>query len=402
MSVLAQCGYGRANKIDQGLDDGVIQGVIMSPRDEGRDRLETTIRQWRNDYPEAFVLFDPQFYAATLNVPRDGHLSEYDYYGNNNGLSRTHFSGSLIHSYVKECLDYQSETFGNDVTYIVSPTILFDDFRDNWSQVALNMAVESVDYHADLEDPKPLLVSIVVSETAFQSQRAVEEFLDALTELGVKGFYIIVRRNANSLQNSMEAASFSRLMYFCYVLAEINEYSVIVGYSDWHSFLLESIGVEHNACGWYNNLRQFSLARFQPSTGGRRSRKRYSSSPLLSSLLITPELQDVYLAVLLDDVLSGSQYDHVLASNPTTGEPSWNDEISCLNHWSSLHSLSNHIASQASTHDRVQEALQLINSARTLYSRLESNGISFDPLTGPNHLDEWRDSIQEFKSIAGI
>ena len=402
MSILAQCGYGRANKIDQGLDDGVIQGVIMSPRDEGKDRLETTIRQWGNNYPDAFVLFDPQFYATTLNAPRDGHLSEYDYYGNNNGLGRTHFSGSLIRGYVKECLDYQSETFGNDVAYIVSPSILFDDFRDNWSQVALNMAVESVDYHANLEDPKPLLVSIVVSETAFRSLDAVEEFLDTLTEMEVDGFYVIIRCNATSLQNAIEAASFSKLMYFLYVLADVNEYTVIVGYSNWYSFLLESVGVDYTACGWYQNLRQFSLARFLPSTGGSRPRKRYSSSPLFSSLLITPELQDAYLANLLSDVLSGVQYDHVLTSNPTAGEPSWSDEISCLAHWASLHSLSNQIALQASTHDRVQEALQLINMARTLYSRLESNGISYNLLTGHNHLNEWRDSIQEFKSIAGI
>ena len=40
MSVLAQCGFGRATKIEQGLADGVIQGVIMSPRDERRERLE--------------------------------------------------------------------------------------------------------------------------------------------------------------------------------------------------------------------------------------------------------------------------------------------------------------------------------------------------------------------------
>lgn len=152
---------------------------------------------------------------------------------------------------MQECLGYQHNTFKDSVTYLVSPTILFDGFRDNWSQISLNMAVESLDYHSTmLENPRPLLVSIVVSETAFQTIDAMEEFLDALTELDVEGFYIIVRRNANYPQRAMESTLFSRFLYFCYVLAEINRYRVIVGYSDWHSFLIEAVGVSYTACGW--------------------------------------------------------------------------------------------------------------------------------------------------------
>lgn len=402
MSVLAQCGYGRANKIERGLDDDVIQGVIMSPRDEGIDRLESAIQRWDEEYPDAIVLFDPQFYVATLNAPRDGYLSEYAYYSNNNGLSRTNFSGSQIRGYVRECLDYQYETFNDNISYLVSPSILFDGFRDYWSQVALNLAVESGDYHEALDNPQPLLVTIIVSETAFQSLEAVEEFLDALTELDVDGFYIIVRRNANSLQNAMESPSFSRLMYFCYVLADINEYTVIVGYSDWHSFLLKSVGVDFTACGWYQNLRQFSLSRFQASRGGRRPSKRYSSAPLLSSLLINPEMQDVYLAGLLTNVLSGAQYDNILENNPATGEQDWSDEIACLAHWFSLSSLTNNIASASNTPERIDTALQTIQNARTLYRRLENQGINFDPFTGPDHIDTWRNAIQEFRGIAEI
>jgi len=233
MSILAQCGYGRGDKVEQGLDEGIIDGAIMSPRDEGRDRLEQTINEWGSGYPDAVILFDPQFYAARLNAPRDGHLSEYDYYSNASGLGRTHFSGTRIRRYVRECLNYQHTTFNDNLAYLISPTILFDSFSDSWSQIALNMAVESADYHAtELKEPQPLLLSIVASETAFQTMEAMEEFLDALTELDVDGFYLIIRRNATSLQNAMEAESFGRLLYFCYVLAEINEYKVIIGYSD--------------------------------------------------------------------------------------------------------------------------------------------------------------------------
>lgn len=403
MSVLAQCGYGRSSKVDQGLSNSVIQGVIMSPRDERRDRLEQAIQDWGSSNSSALVMFDPQFYAANLNNPRDGHLSEYDYYDNNNGLRRTHFSGTLIQRYVRECLNYQYQTFGRNVSYLISPTILFDAFRDSWSQIALNMAVESADYHSTINSPQPLLISLVMSETAFQTMDAVEEFLDALTEIEVRGFYIVIRRNSASVQNAMESASFGRLMYFCHVLTTINEYDVIVGYSDWHSFLLEAAGVTHTATGWYQNLRQFSLARFQPSSsGGRRPRKRYSSAPLLSSPLINPELQDIYLANLLPRVSSGSHHDAILQNGPATGEANWTDEISCLDHWYSLDALYQRLSALPTQTARIQEVERLMQNALTLYSQLGSQNVSFDPSTGPNHIREWQDSLREFRALAGL
>lgn len=402
MSVLAQCGYGRADKIEQGLTAGVIDGVIMSPRDENKDRLEAAILQWGKDYPNANLLFDPQFYATTLSAPKDGHLSEYDYYNNNCGLGRMHFSSSRIRRYVQECLEYQFNTFGDNLSYLISPSILFDDFRDYWSQVAINLSVESADFHSGLTKPPPLLISIIVSETAMHSLDALEEFLDALTELEVNGFYLIIRRNANTLQHAMEAASFARFMYMCYVLAEINEYTVIVGYSDWHSFLLESIGVNFTACGWHQNLRQFSLARYLPPTGGRRPRKRYSSVPLLSSPLINPELQDIYMAGLLSTVLTGGENDAILSNGPSAGEGKWSDLIAAITHWKCLSSLAKQITPGSTVTDRLQRSLGFIQTAQNLYTRLAHSGINFDPSTGPHHLLEWRTAVQEFKSIARV
>ena len=402
MSLLAQCGYGRGGKIEQGLNDGVIHGVIMSPRDERRGRLEQDIGNWGNSNLNALVMFDPQFYAANLNNPRDGHLSEFDYYNNNSGLGRTHFSGTRIQGYVKECLDYQHQTFGSNLAYLISPTIIFDAFRDSWSQISLNMAVESADYHSTLNSPQPLLISLVISETAFQTMDAVEEFLDALTEIDIQGFYIILRRNSASVQNAMESAPFGRFMYFCHVLTTINEYDVIVGYSDWHSFLLEAAGVTHTATGWYQNLRQFSLARFQPSSGGRRPRKRYSSAPLLSCPLINPELQDIYMANLLPRVLSGSSHDAILQNGPASGEGNWFDEISCLAHWYILNALSQRLSALPTQLGRIQEAERLMQNALTLYTQLSSQNVSFDPSTGPNHIREWQDSLQEFRGLAGL
>lgn len=402
MSILAQCGYGRGNKIERGLSDGVIHGAIMSPLDERKDRLEQTILDWGGSYLNALIMFDPQFYASNLNNPRDRYLSEFAYYKNNNSLRRMHFSGTRIQSFVRECINYQHQTFGSNVTYLLSPTIFFDAFHDSWSQIALNIALETVDYHYRLKSPQPLLISLVISETAFQSVDAVEEFLDAITEIDAQGFYIIIRRNLAPIQNAMEAGPFGHLMYFCHVLATVNEYDVIVGYSDWHSFLLEAAGVTHTATGWYQLLRQFSLARLQPSTYGRRPLKRYSSAPLLSSPLINPELQDIHLANLLHHVLSGSNHDNILSSGPASGEVNWTDEISCLAHWYSLNKLSQRLSVLPTQLSRIQESERIMQNALLLYAQLDNQNVFFSRITGPDHIREWQNSLQEFRALAGL
>ncbi|MDP8239659.1 MAG: hypothetical protein P9X24_11270 [Candidatus Hatepunaea meridiana] len=402
MSILAQCGYGRGQKIEKGIDAGLIDGVIMSPRDERRQRLESDIQTWREAYPDAMILFDPQFYASKFTNPRDGHLSEYEYYKNNSGLKRTHFSPSLIQKYVKECLDYQINILGENPEYLISPSISIDDFYDHWSQIAINLAIESADYHSSLNNPPPLLISIVVSETAFRSLPSVEEFLDILTELEVEGFYLLIKRDANYLVHAYEPTAYSNILYFCYILSVINGYKIISGYSDWHSFLLHTVGVNYTACGWYQNLRYFSLARFQPSTGGTRPRKRYSSIPLLSNPLINPEFNSIFISGYIQNALSESNYDYILLNGPISGEGNWSDEISCFAHWYSLKTIVERIESHALVADRIIEANLIIQSAQQLYLQLENAGINFDPSTGPNHLDEWLSGLNEFRGIAHL
>jgi hypothetical protein len=401
MSILAQCGYGRGDKAQHAILEGIIDGVVLSPRDESRSRLENDISHWRKASPQSIVLFDPQFYVATLNDPRDGHLGEYEYYSNNNNLGRTQFAGSLVNKYVKSCLGYQHRTLGNKLSYLISPSVLIDDFRDYWSQIAIDMGVESMRYCAGLTKPKPLLVTLLVSETAFLSESALDDYLDVLTELEVDGFYIIINRTPGVLKASIESRSFSRIMYLCHVLATINKYTLIVGYSDWYGFLLESVGVRHTACGWYHNLKQFNIQRFLPSSGGRQPKRRYSSLPMLSSPLIATELQDIYLAGKLSDVLSDTPYDSIISNGPAGRESSWTGEIACLEHWATLAKLSKRIAAKSRVKDKIEEAKLSIVNAQALYNELALSNVTFESSTGagPRHLEEWLRAIEEFQSM---
>lgn len=402
MPLLAQCGYGRSDKIEQGLRAGSINGFILSPRDEGRDRLELFYADIRQNIPNATVLFDPQFYAATLTNARDGHLADYPYYTNNSALSRNRFRPRQIETYVHECIEYQIQSLPG-LTYLVSPSVSFDDFRDSWSQIALGMAEAAIDDWTERNANSPLLVSIIFSESSLRDLSRMNEFLDALSAMEVTGFYLLVHRNSMSLEPAMDVVSMSNLLYFVYVLATLNNYQVVVGYSDWMGFLLQAVGATFSASGWHNSLKQFTLSRFLPQTGGRRPRKRYSSLPLLSCPLVVPELEDTYRANLLSDVLTGTVHDHILQNGPAQGEFEWTDAISCLAHWESLSRLYASVEAHRNVAARLANAVNRIRTAETLYNRLNASGVLFDLKTiRDEQFSFWIDSIEAFRREASI
>lgn len=398
--LLAQVGYGRGQKVHEGLDDGTISGAILSPKDEGPDRLEQCVRELRGRDDDAVVMIDPQFYVTTLRAPRDGHLQEYDYYADNVGLGRTQFSPRRVEGYVGACLDYQVNSL-NGVSYLVSPNVLFDDFRDLWSQIALNMAEAAVEHHSSLRDPPPLLVSVVTSEVALRNALGLTEFLDALSSVEADGFYLLVHRNSSSYQAAMDTGAMANLMYMVYVLSRLNDYHVFVGYSDWISMLLHAAGATGTASGWHQSVRQFNTARFLPAEGGGRARKRYSSAPLLSTPLIQPELEDIYRARRIEDVLTGSSYDAILRGGPAAGEARWTDSISCRAHWTALDRVIRQV-SGARIGNRVGAAIELIDAADMLYTQLARRGVNFEAHTGPGHLASWRDALELFRETARV
>jgi len=65
MYVYAQHGYGKGNMIEEGLREGHIKGVILSPRHETPDNIEQYIADLRDEFGnEVTILFDPQFYVT--------------------------------------------------------------------------------------------------------------------------------------------------------------------------------------------------------------------------------------------------------------------------------------------------------------------------------------------------
>ena len=388
MSILAQHGYGKSDKIEQGIADGSIHGVIVSPRDERPKNLATLLDRIPDDL---IRLADPQFYAGTVLNPRVGKLPQYDHYRAN--LTVSSFGPAAIREFVQETLAWQDNL---SVSAVVSPTVLVDAHTSRWAQIAMMLAQESINQY---QGNKPLLISLMIAEEALQEAQLVDGWLNEITQLDVDGFYLVIRRLSESYRQQFERDILTSLLRVCYSLAEINEYSIFVGYCDMVSPLLHAVGVTGTGAGWYSSLRQFGLRRFQQVTGGSQPRSRYTSGPLLNSIYVT-ELDAIYNSGLIADVLSGTSYDGRFNLNTNPENVGWPLRDAALHHWSVLHDLVL-ATSGATVSDRLISVRSQIVQALALYAQA-GHVLPFQSDTYTAHLRQWLNALDRFRSDTAV
>lgn len=394
MSLYAQHGYGKGNKLDKGIKDGLLSGIILSPKAEKPERIKEYIDNTYKNHPQIDILFDPQFYVgAFAGEKSEGKLNQYPYYKPD--ITRAKLSVPRnLHQYAEDVIGYQEEL---NLKKIISPTILFDDFNGKQSQIAVSLAYEAVSLSEDNAD---LLIALCINENAFRNREAMNEFLDIISLLDVRGFYLIIdRATSNAKESFINGDVLINIMQFCYTLATINEYEVILGYTDLLSIPLTVTGVSATACGWHNGLKMFAESNFRPSTGGRRPRKRYTSSKLLNSILLLPEMYTIRSIGHMKNVLSGTQYDSILSS--TFNDAEWTDEISCLHNWCTLGNIIKEIENGSTIGKKIDLVTSKIMEASQLY-RILNNRVPFELKSGNSHLNVWLTALNEFRNGIGV
>ncbi len=391
MTVLAQHGWGKTDKIERGLNSGSIQGVIMSPRDESPNNLASFLSYIQADHPSAECLVDPLFHIGTVDPVRDLRLPHYPHYRRH--LTPVAFSPAAISDFVKNTLNWQRDL---DVTAIVSPTVIVDDLTSRWAQIAMMMAQETVNQH---DGAKPLIISLVVWEEALRQRALVDAWLDDLTQMDVDGFYLVVRRASENYRQHYDPDILASLLRVCYSLADLNQYRIFVGYTDMVTLLLHAVGVTGTGAGWYATLKQFTLRRFQPSTGGRRPRARYSSRPLLNSIYIT-ELDSIYNGGNVAAILSNTSFDTRFQGTTNPENVPWPDNEAMLHHWHVLGDITQSLTGNT-VRDRLDSVSNLITVARAIYLQLEPL-VPFTTDTGSTHLDQWLDGLNRFRADVGV
>jgi hypothetical protein len=398
MTVYAQAGYGKSDKIIRGLTDGSINGVIWSPKDEFPHSMYVDIHGYTTRFPNSIMLFDPQFYTTVLAGTKDRCLKHYPYWRT---LTRSYFSNPAnLSTSVQDTLDYQLTL---NVDRLLSPTIEIDSFGSPDCNISLSLANESIRYHQELSSTNlalpPLLISLIISEACLSSPSNFDSFLDDISIMPSVGFYLIVHRDDSQYQARFDPNALENLLYLVYVLAEINSYEVICGYSDFAGALLCAVGAKAIGTGWFSNLRQFTMDRFLPSTQRRQARRRYSSQPLMNSILLD-EMDTINRQGQLQSILSGTIYDARFNTVPNPSDASWEIDESTLHHWLVLQGLITS-ATGGTVQNNLNICIGMISNAQAIYNNLRRI-ISLDVYSGDNHLQQWETAISNFRNRVNI
>lgn len=404
MYIYAQEGHGRGSKIQEGLRAGNLTGVILSPFDESELRQAVFIKELRLEFKDAVdILFDPQFYVSTLNPVRPRDLQGYDYFKPN--LTRDDFTRPAnIREYVSKTFDCQERL---NLPRWISPTVMINDFsdEDSWRNISMSLANESVDSAGERQALGKLLVSFVFDEAAVRSMASLDSFLDTLTGWRIKpaGFYLLMRyRDERKYPANLEEAPLANLMYLVYVLSGLHGLEVILGFMDLPGLLLHAVGAYATGTGWHQSLRQFSLKRYQPrKPGGGGPNDRYTSAPLLNSILVVPELANIAEQGLNDMVLTRNDYDAAMDS-ATPGNAPWPQNTSYQHHWAVLASLARDISSQLDISDRLDRLQEMIDRALGIYDTIDAAGIVFSEETSRRNIEQWRGAVQRFRGMARV
>jgi hypothetical protein len=395
MALLVQHGHGKSDKIDVALESGSIDGVIFGARNEKIENIKGCVEAVRGKGGR--VLLDPQFHVSAIIPANDRFLPEYPYY--KVGRTSADFIGvKKISSHVKATLDFELTL---PLDRLLSPTVIFDSFESKWCQTALNLADASLDYHASLPGAPPLLLSFVIGEQALESRTELDAFLDQVTSWEtMAGAYIIFAREDSSYSQRFEPERLAHALYLTYVLGGINGLEIYNGFTDFCGLLLRSVGSTAFASGWSQGMRQFHRRSFtKQKAGGQHPRLRYTSTPLLNSILLS-ELQQIYESGNLQEVLSGVPFDEVITGAESPESSDWNARSSELHHWESLKTIEEQLSEDVSENLSILD--KRIATAQELYVMLKNNGVVLGPQTRPDHLEQWGEAIERFRAIASL
>ena len=124
-------------------------------------------------------------------------------------------------------------------------------YRVHGATVATRLTRETITQY---NDNRPLLISLVVGESALRQSNHIDRWIDGLAELDVAGFYLVVDRDSADYQQHFEATALASLLSTCDSLAELRDWRVVVGYADMVTLLLHAVGVTATGAGWNSNF----------------------------------------------------------------------------------------------------------------------------------------------------
>jgi len=395
MKLFAQHGALCGERIDEGLKRKIIDGVIYSPRDISGANLKTAFEKVVKINPKADRLIDPQFYACFLASRGDSRLGELteDYQQYFRVRSRSQLEREqAVNEDLARCLKFQVEI---DTTAVIAPNIIIPrSFNSIEAVISKSFIRNAKAQYSKLKSKKPLFVTLAISRNALTDKQELQEFMNELTmmEDPPDGFYLIAGASGSDSRAEIFNADTIAAWMLINQSLSVNGYKVLNGFSDLMTPFLGAAGAMAGATGWFSNLRTFSMARFEPSGGGRLPVQRYLCNGLMNRITFTEldALRD-RMPGILNKLPTDAIYDKANGS-----EPPRNQEV--LQSWESIQALNTKFCSGNLEAD-VKACLAAVNKALGLYARIP---IALDVKSNGDHIKALDEGLNLFADLAEI
>lgn len=404
MSMLAQVGYGKKNLIQDALGLQSITGAILSARSERLDSIGPFMSGVRQAYDHSVLLFDPQCYMQTMPDMDLGHIDEYPFF-----LPSLQTDSLLtprqIMEWVRLTVDYQLEL---PVTYVLSPTEFVGSLASESLFTSLSLAAETLAHMEERgEDSSRVLVSLCLSHNVLTDRRNLNTLLNKLTGTpagSAAGVYLVIdvdpdERELSIQEPYMDSHSLAALMRICYGLGHLNERVVHVAFAGYVGLLLQAVGAASTSAGWFTKERRFSQRDYRPRTISRQPNERYSSSKLMTSVLVSPNLTNYVQLLGPEEVITDAR--------PGTPQPiasgqiaSWPARTDCSHFWDDMTQRIALLEQQESVPDRLGVVELWLHQARDRWQKIRAQNSALAP--EPRHIDTMLAAAQEFRNENSI
>ncbi len=383
--ILAQDGYGPATKIVDGLDAGYLDGAVISIKYRKPENIQRDISSFMAAYPDKEFFLDQHFYAAQMSMTKSGNIDDHRLF--KYGLARKDFTVRNISNISRKLIDHQLEL---GLSNIIAPSLIISNFNDYTSQASIQLLEESINYLKETQKMSDIKIYLTLAfhEGALLDNENFSQYLDDITLFNeVEGFYLVVERSSPSAPMWEDSRTLSKLMYTVKVLS--NNYKVICGFTDFPGLLLLSVGANHVASGWAQSLRNYHSNYFLTQGGGL-PRDWFTSSKLLSHILLTPDLKNI-----IDSGDDNEIIDPTYAQGRLDDPNSlvWPKPIACLQQWKVFREVGIILLDSS---NKTQKMKDLISSSQSIRTSLLKKGVVLDRNLG-SHYNIWTEAIDKYE-----
>lgn len=367
MTFFVQHGYGKGSKIANLVGSGHLSGVVLSPADEDRAAMSATVHQAHQSGMR--VLLDPQMYIYATTP--DGSARCHESHGLR--VSGLHWSqdASATAAQIRS-VEVANREVG--ITGLkIAPTVLQSSFADVWTPLAIQMARTA----AAEWGGRDTLATVVIDEAALSDWQVVQDWLDVATTLDVRGFYFLVDRRRREYPTiAWEPNRLANLLRLIYRLSVLNEYELIWGYADFEGLLGLAAGASATCSGWSYTLRQFAVAKWQPSpAGGKPATARLSLGRLWVPVKAEAEAEPLFRSDLQSELFSRQFIMRFSSESFST----WTRLEAQEHHLRLLAQLADRISSDPDISTRARAVIGDLERARDALSRAARMGIALPP-----------------------